>query len=73
MPTYKIRGIDVDFPFEAYDCQLDYMEKVIEALQRVYLLKFCIFFSSVIKILFVFISELNSMNSDYMSHFTSFF
>ncbi|OMO54112.1 Helicase-like, DEXD box c2 type [Corchorus capsularis] len=33
MPTYRIRGIDVDFPFEAYDCQLVYMEKVIEALQ----------------------------------------
>ncbi|WRX27695.1 ATP-dependent helicase [Theobroma cacao] len=34
MPTYKLRGIDVDFPFEAYDCQLVYMEKVIEALQK---------------------------------------
>ncbi|CAN1836442.1 Regulator of telomere elongation helicase 1 homolog [Linum perenne] len=34
MPTYKIRGIDVDFPFEAYDCQLVYMEKVIESLQN---------------------------------------
>ncbi|XP_047306284.1 regulator of telomere elongation helicase 1 homolog [Impatiens glandulifera] len=34
MPTYKIRGIDVDFPFEAYDCQLVYMEKVIQSLQE---------------------------------------
>ncbi|KAB1226717.1 Regulator of telomere elongation helicase 1 [Morella rubra] len=34
MPTYKIRGIDVDFPFEAYDCQLLYMEKVIQSLQE---------------------------------------
>ncbi|XP_038718615.1 regulator of telomere elongation helicase 1 homolog isoform X1 [Tripterygium wilfordii] len=34
MPTYKIRGISVDFPFEAYDCQLLYMEKVIESLQN---------------------------------------
>ncbi|CAI0422813.1 unnamed protein product [Linum tenue] len=34
MPTYKIRGIDVDFPYEAYDCQLVYMEKVIESLQN---------------------------------------
>ncbi|XP_010062453.2 regulator of telomere elongation helicase 1 homolog [Eucalyptus grandis] len=34
MPTYKIRGIDVDFPFDAYDCQLVYMEKVIQALQE---------------------------------------
>ncbi|XP_059642020.1 regulator of telomere elongation helicase 1 homolog [Cornus florida] len=33
MPTYKIRGIHVDFPFEAYDCQLVYMEKVIQSLQ----------------------------------------
>lgn len=35
MPTYRLRGIDVDFPFEAYDCQLVYMEKVIQALQEV--------------------------------------
>lgn len=35
MPTYKIRGIDVDFPFEAYDSQLVYMEKVIQSLQQV--------------------------------------
>ncbi|KAH9666132.1 Regulator of telomere elongation helicase 1-like [Citrus sinensis] len=34
MPTYKIRGIDVEFPFEAYDCQLVYMEKVIQSLQN---------------------------------------
>ncbi|CAI9773626.1 unnamed protein product [Fraxinus pennsylvanica] len=33
MPTYKIRGINLDFPFEAYDCQLVYMEKVIQSLQ----------------------------------------
>ncbi|XP_057465193.1 regulator of telomere elongation helicase 1 homolog isoform X5 [Actinidia eriantha] len=34
MPTYKIRGVDVDFPFEAYDSQLVYMEKVIQSLQE---------------------------------------
>ncbi|XP_058226856.1 regulator of telomere elongation helicase 1 homolog [Rhododendron vialii] len=34
MPIYKIRGVDVDFPYEAYDCQLVYMEKVIQALQE---------------------------------------
>ncbi|KAK7375603.1 hypothetical protein VNO78_35510 [Psophocarpus tetragonolobus] len=34
MPTYKIRGIDVDFPYEAYDSQLVYMEKVIQSLQQ---------------------------------------
>lgn len=35
MPTYKIRGIDVDFPYEAYDSQLVYMDKVIQSLQEV--------------------------------------
>lgn len=35
MPIYKIRGIDVDFPFQAYDCQIVYMEKVIQSLQEV--------------------------------------
>ncbi|GLT52921.1 hypothetical protein SLA2020_262300 [Shorea laevis] len=34
MPAYNIRGINVDFPFEAYDCQLVYMEKVIQSLQE---------------------------------------
>ncbi|XP_047157903.1 regulator of telomere elongation helicase 1 homolog isoform X1 [Vigna umbellata] len=34
MPTYKIRGIDVDFPYEAYDSQLVYMDKVIQSLQE---------------------------------------
>ncbi|KVI06000.1 hypothetical protein Ccrd_015675 [Cynara cardunculus var. scolymus] len=34
MPTYKIRDINVEFPFEAYDCQLVYMEKVIQSLQE---------------------------------------
>ncbi|RDX67065.1 Regulator of telomere elongation helicase 1-like protein [Mucuna pruriens] len=34
MPTYKIRGIDVEFPFEAYDSQLVYMDKVIQSLQE---------------------------------------
>lgn len=35
MPTYSIRGIDVDFPFQAYECQIVYMEKVIRSLQEV--------------------------------------
>eukprot|EP00249_Psilotum_nudum_P036881 c8944_g1_i1 orf=662-1060(-) len=34
MPSYRIAGIDVQFPFEAYDCQIVYMERVIHALQR---------------------------------------
>lgn len=34
MPIYKIRGINVDFPYDAYDCQVIYMEKVIQSLQE---------------------------------------
>lgn len=33
--TYNIRGVEVKFPYRAYECQLIYMEKVIEALQEV--------------------------------------
>lgn len=53
MPTYKIRGIDVEFPFEAYDCQLVYMEKVIQSLQNVSLPRRC-GFVSIVKIHFSF-------------------
>jgi regulator of telomere elongation helicase 1 len=34
MPIYEIRGINVDFPYSAYDSQLLYMEKVIQSLQE---------------------------------------
>ncbi|KAG2598768.1 hypothetical protein PVAP13_5KG398007 [Panicum virgatum] len=34
MPVYSIRGVDVDFPFDAYDCQITYMDRVIESLQQ---------------------------------------
>ncbi|KAI5070881.1 hypothetical protein GOP47_0013132 [Adiantum capillus-veneris] len=34
MPNYRVAGIDVAFPFSAYDCQLVYMERVIQALQQ---------------------------------------
>nr|CAB3473442.1 unnamed protein product [Digitaria exilis] len=34
MPVYSIRGVDVDFPFDAYDCQVTYMDRVIESLQQ---------------------------------------
>jgi regulator of telomere elongation helicase 1 len=34
MPSYDIRGVAVEFPYEAYKCQLVYMEKVIQALQE---------------------------------------
>ena len=33
MQKYEIRGVTVEFPHVAYDCQLLYMERVIEALQ----------------------------------------
>ena len=35
MPTYNIAGVPVDFPFEAYQVQLVYMEKVVMALEAV--------------------------------------
>ena len=31
---YNCRGVDVEFPYEAYPCQLDYMSSVIQALQE---------------------------------------
>lgn len=35
MPRYELRGVPVDFPYEAYPCQLVFMEKVIQSLQEV--------------------------------------
>ena len=35
MVNIEICGIDVEFPFEPYECQTKYMEKVIQCLQRV--------------------------------------
>ena len=34
MPVYAIRGVQVPFPYEAYECQLVFMEKVIQSLQE---------------------------------------
>jgi len=34
MPVYNIRGVDIDFPHEAYPQQLVYMEKVIQGAQE---------------------------------------
>jgi regulator of telomere elongation helicase 1 len=35
MPVYSIRGFNVNFPFEAYECQKLFMGKVLEALENV--------------------------------------
>lgn len=32
---YQLRGVSVSFPFDAYQCQLTYMDRVIESLQKV--------------------------------------
>ena len=37
MPTYRVAGINVQFPYDAYDCQLVYMERVISSLQQVWI------------------------------------
>ena len=34
MVQVKVKGIEVDFPFQPYKCQIDYMEKVITCLQE---------------------------------------
>jgi len=34
MPTYDLDGVSVDFPHEAYDCQLDYMRAVVRGLEN---------------------------------------
>ncbi|XP_052775212.1 regulator of telomere elongation helicase 1-like [Mya arenaria] len=34
MPLLDVHGVQVNFPFEPYPCQLDYMNKVIECLQK---------------------------------------
>ena len=33
MPTYDLDGVPVEFPYEAYECQLDYMRSVVRALE----------------------------------------
>mmetsp|Transcript_45641 Transcript_45641/g.72193 ORF Transcript_45641/g.72193 Transcript_45641/m.72193 type:complete len:1015 (-) Transcript_45641:273-3317(-) len=32
MPTYVLQGVPIEFPYDAYDCQLAYMEHVVRAL-----------------------------------------
>lgn len=33
MPVYNLKGVNINFPFDAYECQKDFMEKVIDCLQ----------------------------------------
>ncbi len=33
MQVYTVKGIPISFPYEAYECQVDYMRKVVEALE----------------------------------------
>ena len=35
MPTYELLGVPVTFPYEAYQCQIDYMTSVVQALKSV--------------------------------------
>ncbi|XP_035825693.1 regulator of telomere elongation helicase 1 isoform X2 [Aplysia californica] len=34
MPTHDVCGVPVNFPFEPYECQVDYMTKVVTCLQK---------------------------------------
>ena len=34
MPLYNLRGVNINFPFEAYECQKEFMEKVLICLQN---------------------------------------
>ena len=37
MTTININGIDVNFPFKPYDCQVDYMKSILDCLIQVIL------------------------------------
>ena len=34
MPIIRLQDIDVDFPYDPYECQIEYMSKSISALKR---------------------------------------
>lgn len=52
MPEIEIRNVTVDFPYEPYDIQKDYMEKVIECLQNVRIVEIYI-----VSLLFVWVNN----------------
>ena len=35
MPVLNLHGIEVNFPYEPYNCQIDYMKCVIESISKV--------------------------------------
>lgn len=35
MPTLNLNGIEVNFPYEPYACQIDYMKSVLESIKSV--------------------------------------
>ncbi|VDM40093.1 unnamed protein product [Toxocara canis] len=39
MPNLEVGGIPVEFPYEPYECQMTYMEKVMDALKRLLISK----------------------------------
>ena len=57
MVQIQIRGVDVDFPFQPYDCQVSYMEKVIQCLQEVSLtrLRISLYYLNVLVLVFSFL------------------
>jgi len=41
MPSVSVSGVQVNFPFDPYPCQVTYMEKVISCLKEVFHFNFC--------------------------------
>jgi hypothetical protein len=41
MPTLNLNGIEVQFPYEPYPCQIDYMKGVLESITNVNIFSTC--------------------------------
>lgn len=39
MPALDLNGIEVNFPYDPYPCQVDYMKSVLESITKVKILK----------------------------------